>query len=138
MSGESDLRTLLSGMRPELNDGVYVFCTVPGTTGTTVPAGTTPVATIREREGLTLVLRQEEADAAGLAYEYTAGWITLRIHSALDAVGLTAAFATELGAHGLSCNVIAGYHHDHLFVAADRAAEAVAVLEGLAERSADS
>ncbi|MFJ6779158.1 ACT domain-containing protein [Streptomyces yangpuensis] len=132
MSGESDLRKLLSGMRPELNEGVYVFCTVPGTT---VPAGAAPVATVLEPEGLTLVLRQEDADAAGLAYDYTAGWITLRVHSALDAVGLTAAFATELGAHGLSCNVIAGHHHDHLFVAADRAAEAVALLEDLAVRS---
>ncbi|MFC9582295.1 ACT domain-containing protein [Streptomyces yangpuensis] len=132
MSGESDLRKLLSGMRPELNEGVYVFCTVPGTA---VPAGTAPVATVLEPEGLTLVLRQEDADAAGLAYDYTAGWITLRVHSALDAVGLTAAFATELGAHGLSCNVIAGHHHDHLFVAADRAAEAVALLEDLALRS---
>ncbi|MBZ9594244.1 ACT domain-containing protein [Streptomyces yangpuensis] len=132
MSGESDLRKLLSGMRPELNEGVYVFCTVPGTA---VPAGTAPVATVLEPEGLTLVLRQEEADAAGLAYDYPAGWITLRVHSALDAVGLTAAFATELGAHGLSCNVIAGHHHDHLFVAADRAAEAVALLEDLAVRS---
>ncbi|MFE0600566.1 ACT domain-containing protein [Streptomyces sp. NPDC058892] len=132
MNAERDLRTLLSGMRPELNEGVYVFCTVPCGT---VPAGTAPVATILEPEGLTLVLRQEDADAAGLAYDYTAGWITLRIHSALDAVGLTAAFATELGAHGLSCNVIAGHHHDHLFVAADRAAEAVAVLEDLAARS---
>ncbi|MER7821330.1 ACT domain-containing protein [Streptomyces sp. NPDC096097] len=132
MSGEQDLAKLLSGMQPELNEGRYVFCTVDGTT---VPAGTTPVATVLEPEGLTLVLRQEDADAAGLAYDWTAGWITLRIHSALDAVGLTAAFATELGAHGLSCNVIAGYHHDHLFVAADRAQEAVAVLEGLAARS---
>lgn len=134
MSGVSDLRTLLSGMRPELNEGRYVFCTVPGPTP---PPGTAPVATVLEREGLTLVLRQEDADAAGLAYDWTAGWITLRIHSALDAVGLTAAFATELGAHGLSCNVIAGYHHDHLFVDADRAAEAVAVLEALAARSAE-
>ncbi|WP_030384412.1 ACT domain-containing protein [Streptomyces sp. NRRL S-241] len=133
MSGEHDLRKLLSGMRPELNEGRYVFCTVAGST---VPAETAPVATVLEAEGLTLVLRQEDADAAGLAYDYTAGWITLRIHSALDAVGLTAAFATELGAHGLSCNVIAGYHHDHLFVDADRATEAVAVLEGLAARSA--
>lgn len=133
MSGERDLRTLLSGMRPELHEGTYVFCTVDAAT---VPAGTAPVATVLEPEGLTLVLRQEDADAAGLAYDYTAGWITLRIHSALDAVGLTAAFASELGAHGLSCNVIIGYHHDHLFVAADRAAEAVAVLEGLAARSA--
>ncbi|MER6388159.1 ACT domain-containing protein [Streptomyces sp. NPDC059382] len=133
MSGESDLRKLLSGMRPELNEGTYVFCTVPGPTA---PDGTTPVATVLEPEGLTLVLRREDADAAGLAYDYTAGWITLRVHSALDAVGLTGAFAAELAAHGLSCNVIAGYHHDHLFVAAERAAEAVAVLEGLAVRSA--
>ncbi|MFD6938424.1 ACT domain-containing protein [Streptomyces goshikiensis] len=135
MSGESDLRKLLSGMRPELNEGRYVFCTVPGATAP--PAGTAPVATVLEAEGLTLVLRQEEADAAGLAYDYTAGWITLRVHSALDAVGLTGAFAAELAAQGLSCNVIAGYHHDHLFVAADRAAEAVAVLQELATRSAE-
>ncbi|MCY0954500.1 ACT domain-containing protein [Streptomyces sp. H27-S2] len=135
MAGESDLRKLLSGMRPELNEGHYAFCTIPATAP--VPAGITPVATVLEPEGLTLVLRREDADAAGLAYDYTAGWITLRVHSALDAVGLTAAFATELGAHGLSCNVIAGYHHDHLFVAADRAAEAVTVLEALAARSAE-
>ncbi len=134
MTGESDLRKLLSGMRPELNEGHYVFCTIPATAP--VPAGITPVATVLEPEGLTLVLRREDADATGLAYDYTAGWITLRVHSALDAVGLTAAFATELGAHGLSCNVIAGYHHDHLFVAADRAAEAVTLIEALAARSA--
>ncbi|MEU9800593.1 ACT domain-containing protein [Streptomyces sp. NPDC051000] len=133
MSGESDLRKLLGGMRPELNEGTYVFCTVAGPTA---PDGLAPVATVLEPEGLTLVLRREDADAAGLAYDHTAGWITLRVHSALDAVGLTGAFAAELAAHGLSCNVIAGYHHDHLFVAAERAAEAVAVLEGLAVRSA--
>ncbi|MFD8290713.1 ACT domain-containing protein [Streptomyces lavendulae] len=135
MSGESDLRKLLSGMRPELNEGRYVFCTLPDTAA--VPAGLTPVATVREAEGLTLVLRQDEADAAGLAYTYTAGWITLRVHSALDAVGLTGAFAAALAERGLSCNVIAGYHHDHLFVAADRAAEAVSVLEELAARSTE-
>ncbi|WP_327251227.1 ACT domain-containing protein [Streptomyces sp. NBC_01244] len=136
MSGENDLRKLLSGMRPELNDGLYVFCTIPGDTDPQALAGLTPVASVLEPEGLTLVLSQEDADGAGLPYTYTAGWITLRVHSSLDAVGLTAAFATELGAHGLSCNVIAGYHHDHLFVDAARAAEAVAVLEALAERSA--
>ncbi|MFJ3923205.1 ACT domain-containing protein [Streptomyces sp. NPDC090022] len=133
MSGESDLDTLISGMRPELNEGRYVFCTVPGDA---VPAGVRPVVTVQEAEGLTLVLREEEADAAALAYDYVAGWITLRVHSALDAVGLTGAFASELAAHGLSCNVIAGYHHDHLFVPVERAAEAVAVLRDLAARRA--
>jgi hypothetical protein len=132
MTGESDLRKLLSGMRPQLNPGRYVFTTAQGG----IPPGVTPVATVTEEEGLTLVLRQDEADAAGLPYDYVAGWITLRVHSALEAVGLTAAFARELADAGLSCNVVAGFHHDHLFVPYESAARAVAVLEDLARRSA--
>ncbi|MFI1963141.1 ACT domain-containing protein [Streptomyces pathocidini] len=128
MSGERDLRKLLSGMSPVLNPGRYVFTTVEGGP----PAGVAPVVTVAEPEGLTLVVPVEEADAAGMSYEYVAGWITLRVHSALDAVGLTAAVAQELAAAGLSCNVVAGYHHDHLFVPHERAAEAVGLLEGLA------
>jgi hypothetical protein len=132
MTGESDLHKLLSGMRPQLNPGRYVFTTAQSG----IPPGVTPVATVTEEEGLTLVLRQDEADAAGLPYDYVAGWITLRVHSALEAVGLTAAFARELADAGLSCNVVAGFHHDHLFVPYESAARAVAVLEDLARRSA--
>ncbi|MFG2023685.1 ACT domain-containing protein [Streptomyces sp. NPDC048825] len=132
MTGESDLRKLLSGMRPTLNPGRYVFTTVEGG----VPSGVTPVVTVAEQEGLTLVVRLEEADAVGLEYEYVAGWITLRVHSALEAVGLTAAVARELADAGLSCNVVAGFHHDHLFVPYEHAAQAVAVLEDLVLRSA--
>lgn len=132
MSGERDLRTLLSGMRPELNPGRYVFTTVDGA----IPPGVTPVVTVAEREALTLVVPLEEADAAGLAHDYVAGWITLRVHSALEAVGLTAAVAQELAIAGLSCNVVAGFHHDHLFVPHERAEEAVALLQDLAHRSA--
>jgi hypothetical protein len=130
MTGERDLAKLLSGMKPQLNHGRYVFTTVAGDRG--VPAGVAPVVTVAEDEGLTLVVPQEEADAAGLAYDYVAGWITLRVHSALDAVGLTAAFATALAEAGLSCNVVAGFHHDHLFVPHERAEEAVALLTALA------
>ncbi|MFI0926962.1 ACT domain-containing protein [Streptomyces sp. NPDC021012] len=134
MHAERDLTRLLAGMRPELDPGRYVFTTVDGP----APAGVAPVVTVAETEGLTLVVRQEEADAAGLAYDYVAGRITLRVHSALDAVGLTAAVATELAAAGLSCNVVAGFHHDHLFVEHDRADEALAVLDRLSRRSAGS
>ncbi|MEU2360540.1 ACT domain-containing protein [Streptomyces noursei] len=132
MAGETDLQKLLGGMRPRLNPGRYVFATVAGG----VPPGLAPVVTVAEPEGLTLVLRQEDADAAGLAYAYVAGWITLRVHSALEAVGLTAAVATALADAGLSCNVVAGFHHDHLFVPYESAGRAVAVLEDLAGRSA--
>ena len=132
VTGESDLKKLLSGMRPQLNPGLYVFTTVGGG----IPPGVTPVVTVAEQEGLTLIVRLEDADAAGLAYEYVAGWITLRIHSALEAVGLTAAVGRELADAGLSCNVVAGFHHDHHYVPYERAAQAVAVLNGLAQRSA--
>lgn len=131
MSGESDLRVLLSSMRPELDEGRYVFTTVEGA----VPEGVRPVVTVAEHEGLTLVVRQEEADAVGLSYDYVAGWITLRVHSALDAVGLTAAVSRALAEAGLSCNVVAGFHHDHLFVPFEQADLALEVLAALSERS---
>ncbi|MFE5513962.1 ACT domain-containing protein [Streptomyces sp. NPDC056529] len=131
MNAERDLTRLLAGLRPELDPGRYVFTTVDGP----APAGLAPVVTVAEPEGLTLVVRQEEADAASLAYDYVAGRITLRVHSALDAVGLTAAVARELADAGMSCNVVAGFHHDHLFVEHARAEEALDVLNRLAERS---
>ncbi|GGX70324.1 ACT domain-containing protein [Streptomyces hiroshimensis] len=132
MAGERDLAKLLSGMKPVLNAGRYVYVTVPGE----APEGVTPVVTVGEPEGLTLVVRQEQADAAGLPYDYVAGWITLRIHSALEAVGLTAAVSQALAQADLSCNVVAGFHHDHLFVPYERAEEAVGVLETLASAAA--
>ncbi|MFE7131236.1 ACT domain-containing protein [Streptomyces sp. NPDC057638] len=131
MTGESDLRKLLSGMRPERNPGRYVFTTTRGG----VPSGVSPVVTVAESEGLTLVLRQEEAEAAGLEFDYVAGWITLRVHSALAAVGLTAAVSRVLAESGLSCNVVAGFHHDHLFVPYADTDRAVSLLERLSERT---
>lgn len=119
-------------MRPELNPGRYVYTTLPGDE---VPAGVTPVVTVSEQEGLTLVVPEAQAVASGLRYQFVAGWITLRVHSALDAVGLTAAVALALTDAGISCNVVAGFHHDHLFVPHERAAAAVRVLEALAAES---
>lgn len=132
MTGERDLRKLLHGMRPELNPGRYVYTTVPDGE---VPNGVTPVVTVSEQEGLTLVLPEAQAAASGLAYDFAAGWITLRVRSALDAVGLTAAVSLALTDEGISCNVVAGHHHDHLFVPYARAADAVRVLEVLAAES---
>ncbi len=68
-----------------------------------------------------MVLRQEDADAADLDYELVLSWITLNVHSSLEAVGSTAAFATALGEAGISCNVLAGYFHDHILVPAPKA-----------------
>lgn len=97
-----------------------------------LPNGAKPLASFREREGLTLVLERRQAERLGLPYEYVAAWITLTVHSSLAAVGLTAAFATALAEAGISCNVMAGYFHDHLFVARDEGRRALAVLQQLA------
>ncbi|WP_405896358.1 ACT domain-containing protein [Streptomyces sp. NBC_00727] len=132
MTAESDLRVLLSNLRPEPHPGRYVYATAPDGA---LPDAVTPVVTVRETEGLTLVLPEAEAAAAGLPYTYVAGWITLRVHSALEAVGLTAAVSLALTDAGISCNVVAGFHHDHLFVPYERTGEAVAVLERLAGES---
>jgi ketosteroid isomerase-like protein len=119
MSGERDLAKLLANMRPELRPGEYVFVAreVPGA-----------VATVREPEGMSSVVARPDADAAGLEYEFVAAWITLPVHSALDAVGLTAEVSARLGEAGISCNVVAGARHDHLFVPVDRAPDALQAL----------
>jgi len=129
MSGETSLNTLLRSMSPQLNPGEYVFCSLPDGR---VPADITIVGSFLEREGLTVILEKSQAQKAGLSFDYVAAWITLNVHSALQAVGLTAAFATALGNAGISCNVIAGYYHDHLFVGHDDAEQAMAVLKQLA------
>lgn len=131
MVGEKNLETLLANMEPSLRPGTFVFAT---TEQPTVPAGLNPVGVFREDEGLTMILRVEEAARAGLAASSPLRCITLTVHSSLDAVGLTAAFATELATHGISANVMAGYYHDHIFVGADDAEQAVEALKALAAR----
>ena len=127
MTAERDLAVLLSSMRPVRRPGTFVFATL--TPDAPVPPDAQ--ATISEEEGLTVVLPQPTADALGLAYDFVAAWITLQVHSALDAVGLTAAVSARLTEHGISCNVLAGHHHDHLLVPQERADDALVALRAL-------
>ena len=128
MAGTTDLAQLLRTLEPVLRDGEFVYATVVA-----VPAGLPVEATVREPEGLTIVVRRDAADIHGIRYDYVAVWITLTVHSSLEAVGLTAAFATALGREGISCNVLAGLHHDHILVATADAERAMDVLRALAE-----
>jgi hypothetical protein len=132
VAGERDLQALLASLEPVLRPGTFVFAVVGDEA---LLQAIAPEVMVREDEGLSVVLPRERADALGFDYEYVAAWITLRVHSALDAVGLTAAVSTALADAGLSCNVVAGYHHDHLLVPADRAAEAIDVLADLSRRA---
>jgi hypothetical protein len=125
--GETDLAVLLATLSPQLNGGSYVFVRGDGDQGLE-----DAVVTVAEPEGRTLVLPRERAEALGLPYGFVAAWITLRVHSALSAVGLTAAITTALAAQGISANVVAGYYHDHVFVPEDRRDDAMEVLRSLA------
>lgn len=128
MAGETDLASLLSSMAPELVEGGFVFCTLENACYGDF-AQLLPLASFREREGVTLVLPRNGADEAGLTYESVFRCITLTVHSSLDAVGLTAAVCARLAQRGISANVIAAYYHDHIFVQSERATEALAVLK---------
>lgn len=115
----SDLAAMLSGMAPVLDARAWFFVVVEGEP----PADA--FAVIREEEGITAILSGERAGAPFAR-------ITLMVHSALEGVGLTAAVSGALAGAGIACNVVAGYHHDHLFVPWERREEALVVLRGLA------
>ena len=63
MSGETNLARLLQSMTPQLNPGQYVFCCVPAEHDC---RALQPLASMRESEGLSLVLTREIADIADL------------------------------------------------------------------------
>ena len=128
MSAIRDLDVLLASLHAVLNPGVYAFCAAPqGTDIARIPA----IALFHEREGISAILPEESAAALGLPVAFRAAWITLTVHSDLEAVGLTAAVAAALTAEGISCNVVAAVHHDHVFVPIDRADDAIAALDRL-------
>ena len=134
MTGETDLKTLLASMMPELLAGTYVFATLAP--GVAQPEGLDPVMMFREREGTTLIVTEDAASAAGLAASFRCRMITLNVHSSLEAVGFLAAITTRLAAAGMGVNPVSAFYHDHLFVPADRAEDALELLRKLGKHSA--
>ncbi|TDR32750.1 ACT domain-containing protein [Hydromonas duriensis] len=125
----SNLPTLLRSMSPTLHDDVYAYCAAPHDFDLRT---INFVGVFREVEGLTLIVSEAEAMRLELPIVFRCAWISLTVHSDLQAVGLTAAFAAALGKAGISCNVVAGVYHDHIFVPyalADAAMEALYHLQ---------
>lgn len=129
----NNLDTLLKTLAPSLDDSSYVFCPFPDKNSLPGTDKFMPLATIQEEEGITWIITQDQADRLKLAYEQTFSRITLNVYSSLTAVGLTAAVSTTLAHRGISANVVAGYYHDHIFVASADAAKALQTLQNLSE-----
>ncbi len=127
MNGEKDLSKLLQTLQPSHNPGDYVFCVVDDPAMVNVKDS---ILFFRETEGFTIVIKKELADSLKLDYSFIAAWITLTVHSSLEAVGLTAAFSAALSAGGISCNVVAAFYHDHLFVNKNDCEKAMKILNG--------
>lgn len=130
MTGETDLAVLLQSMNPVLHEGEYVFCTIADPKQLNLSE---IIGLFKEQEGTTVILNRKRADQLSLPYSFAAAWITLTIHSSLAAVGLTAAFSEALAKANISCNVVAAYYHDHIFVATKDARKAMTVLKQFAE-----
>lgn len=116
----------MSALNPSRVEGTYTFHSTTGR----IPAAHVQ-AIVVEDEGTTVVLEVGEAEKLELESTGRFAWITLGASTDLDAVGITAAVSGALAQRGIACNVLAGFHHDHLLVPEDRADEALEVVAQL-------
>ncbi len=128
MTGETNLSILLKNMSPLLNEGEYVFCKLKDEI---LPNFDEILMIFKESEATTLILEKTIAQKYGFDDQYLFSWITLQVHSSLEAIGLTAAFSNALAAENVSCNVVAAYFHDHIFVPKVDAQKALNILDNL-------
>jgi hypothetical protein len=124
----SDLGELLQSLEPRLNDGVYVFVSIPPDAAID---SLKPIATFLEDEGLSIIVEESQVEDTDFRVLFRAAWITLTVNSDLHAVGLTAAVANALADKGISCNIVAGANHDHLFVPLESTEVTMAALSEL-------
>ncbi len=125
-----DMTEMVASMSPILQPETFVFCST-FSNGDASDALTVAKAMIHEDEGLSLILERSDAVRLGYIFDATLRQITLMVYSSLEGVGLTSAVSSALAQRGIACNLVAGTHHDHLFVPARRAEDAMEVLLAL-------
>lgn len=121
---------MIGRMEPVIEPGAFVFVALGDDARAARVAGAA-LCLYREAEGLSAILPVAMARDEGLPCDQPMRCITLTVHSALDGVGLTAAVSGALAREGIPCNMVAAYHHDHAFVPAAMAEDALRVLRGL-------
>lgn len=121
-------------MKPVLNNEIWHYCSVQASqlSASLLAAS---FAMVRETESVTLILPADSAKTLGQDNSTEFQRIELQVYSSLEAVGLTAAISQCLKEQNISANVIAGYHHDHVFVPATDASKAIAALQSLVNQA---
>ncbi len=128
-SGEEDLPNILNNLQPELLTEDYVFITSDDNPNSENELD--PIATFKEKEGVTLVITQERAQGNNLQYNSVFSCISLGVHSSLTSVGLIAAISKSLSDNGIACNVFSGYFHDHIFVQKSLSTQAMELIKNI-------
>ena len=130
-----EMQAMVASMEPVLVPGEVVFCT---TLDGEILSRALPKArsVFAEKEGASLILPLAEAEALGLDVGQPMRQITLQVFSALDGIGLSAVVASALAAAAIPCNIVAAFHHDHVFLPAGMADRALEVLRATQERAA--
>lgn len=127
-------QAMLAAMDATLEPGEVVFCT---TTNAPIiaEAAKLALAMFHEAEGVSLILSVADARALGFPCDLPMRRITLRVFSSLEGIGLTAAVSGALTAARIPCNMVAAFHHDHVFVPEHLAEPALDALRQLQDRA---
>jgi hypothetical protein len=123
--GETDLDVMLATLAVERRPGVFTYLSVTAVSSELLADAH---AVVTEGAETTIVLPVESAQRHGHRMDVRLAWLTLTVQSSLEAVGLTAHVSARLASEGIACNVLAGYHHDHLLVPVGRVDDAVQAL----------
>src|SRR5690349_21130566 len=126
---ERNLKTLLSAMSPLLQPGEFVFSSVSESEFASLTIA--PQCLFREDGRVSLIVERSIAEEHQL--EFVGSWrqITCQIESDLTAIGFLAEMSTVLADAGIAVNAVSALAHDHLFIPAERAAEALELLTAL-------
>ncbi len=110
----------------KINSGIYVFVALQET-----DCHNDCVMLFHEKEGLTAIMEEGKAAAKGFAPLFRSEWLTITANTQLTELGITAAISSALSDAGISCNMVAANHHDHIFVPYGEGDRACAILEKL-------
>ena len=127
MPGQTDLKKILESIDPYLVDESFIFMTTDQSLSS-ISNTLNPIASFKEKEGLSIVITQATADKNAITYDSVFSCISLGVHSSLESYGLISTISKELTQNNISTNIFSGYYHDHIFVQRDKAHEALEII----------